>query len=534
MGEVFLRKATGLVREASLFDVLSLFVMWGGPTMGVYYLTTWGMWCAPLGDWYIALLISSIFLVGAGLCWAFMATTMPRSGGDYVFTSRIIHPGVGFAISVGSVLSMLGWYWMLAAWVPEYSLPTLLEALGHPEFTEFLWRPEVTFIISSIVMLSCVIISIFGSKWVFRIMDICFILSTLSLVVTWGVLLSVGHEGFVQAWNSFVAEYGSPLTYESLKDLANNYALETYGYSIIGPTNFYHTLLLIPAIWWTFAYVAGPGWIAGEVKEVRRNMMLGYLLGIAYYVGCFFISLIIIDNVIGREWMAAAAYAMEMSEWRDYLPISEANYILFASICTDNPILKFLMGINFTPVCYAWVLQSAGITPRALVAWSMDRVMPSWLADIHPKWRTPHKAIIAFWIIAEICLVGYVMFPGILGSLVVIVWENLSSFLAVALCCILLPYLKKVRHIWDASPVKWRITGIPVMVITGVIYIIAIFTTTYFFLAHPELGEYHPPSFLGLATFALIGLIGWYVAKWYRKKTLGIDISEAYKEIPPA
>ncbi|MCR6691867.1 MAG: APC family permease, partial [archaeon YNP-LCB-003-016] len=97
MGEVFLRKATGLVREASLFDVLSLFVMWGGPTMGVYYLATWGLWCAPLGDWYIALLISSIFLVGAGLCWAFMATTMPRSGGDYVFTSRIIHPGVGFA-----------------------------------------------------------------------------------------------------------------------------------------------------------------------------------------------------------------------------------------------------------------------------------------------------------------------------------------------------------------------------------------------------------------------------------------------------
>jgi hypothetical protein len=43
MGEAFLRKAAGLIREASLFDVLSLFVMWGGSTMGVYYMTTWGM-----------------------------------------------------------------------------------------------------------------------------------------------------------------------------------------------------------------------------------------------------------------------------------------------------------------------------------------------------------------------------------------------------------------------------------------------------------------------------------------------------------
>ncbi|MEM2517752.1 MAG: APC family permease [Candidatus Bathyarchaeia archaeon] len=534
MAEVFLRKATGLVREAGLLDVLSLFVMWGGPTMGLYYLTTWGSWTAPRGDWYIGILITAVFLLGGGLCWAFMASTMPRSGGDYVYTSRIIHPAVGFAFSVGSVVGMLGWYYMLAAWVPEYALPTLLEAMGHPEFTEILWRPEVSFAISSIVMAICMVIGLFRAKWVYKAMDVCFILATISMVAALGVLASVGREGFARTFNAIAIGCGSPLRYENMIEFANNYATEAYGYSIIGPITFRQTLVLIPAIWWTFAYMAGPAWVAGEVKEVRRNMLAGYLLGITFYVGSFLIGSAVIDSVIGREWMAAASYAMETPEWQNYLPISEASYVLFAAMATDNSVLKFLIGLNYLPVCFAWVLQSAAITPRALVAWAMDRVVPSWLGDIHPRWRTPHKAIITFWIIAELCMIGYLLLPGILAALYVIVWENCTSFLAVALCCLLLPYLKKARHIWEASPVNWRIGRIPVMLITGVIYLVAIFTTTYLFLAHPELGEYHPPSWIGLSIIAIIGLVGWYVARWHRKKTMGIDIAEAFREIPPA
>lgn len=534
MGEVFLRKATGLVREAGLLEVLSLFVMWGGPTMGLYYMTTWGTWAAPRGDWYTAIIITTIFLIGGGLCWAFMGTTMPRSGGDYVYTSRIIHPAVGFALSIGSVACGYAWYYMLAAWIPEYGLPTLLEAIGHPEYTEIFRRPEVSFIIATVAMVSCMAIGIFRAGWVFKAMDVCFILSTVSMAAALAVLGLAGREGFAQAFNSLAAESGSPLRYENMIEFANSYALEAYGYSISGPPVLYHTFLLVPSVWWTFAYMAGPAWIAGEVKEVKRNMLLGYLLGIAFYSASYLVGCAVIDAVIGREWMAAAAYAMETPEWYEHLPISESNYVIFAAICTDNPFLKFLIGLNYIPVCYAWTLQSAAIYPRALLAWAMDRITPSWVGDVHPRWRTPYKAIIAYWILAEIGLIGYLLAPSIFASLVVIVWENFTAFLAIALCCILLPYLKKVKHIWEASPVNWRVAKVPVMLITGIIYIIAIFFTSYFFLVHPELGEFHPPSYIGLSVIAIVGFVWWYIARWYRKKTMGIDIIEAFKEIPPA
>lgn len=536
MGEVgiFLRKATGLVREAGLFDVVSLFVIWSAPSLGLYYLTTWGLWAAPHGEILTAILISSVFLVGAGLCWAFMGATIPRSGGDYIFVSRIIHPAFGFAFSVGSVTAWLGWCYMIAAWTSEYALPTFFETMGYPEYTEIFLRPEVMYIIATIVLAFCTLIAILRSKWFFKSMDIFFLISTISMAAALGTLALTGREGFIQAFNSLAEESGSPLRYENLIEYANSYALENYGFPIDAPINFYHTLMLIPAVWWTFAYVEGPAWVAGEIKEVRRNIILGNIIGIIFFIGSFLIGTAIIYNTIGREWMAAAVYAMEMPEWADYLPISEANYVTLAAICTDNIALRFLIGINYVVVCIAWVLQCIAVPPRAILAWAMDRVVPSWMGDVHPRWRTPYKAIIFLWILSQILLVGYVLAPGILGALYVMVWENLTAFSGVALCCILLPFLKKVRHIWETSPVKWHFGPIPVMFITGLIYLFACLSTTFFFLINPELGEYHPPSWIGLSIIAVIGAIVWLTARWYRKKTLGIDIAEAYAEIPPA
>lgn len=502
--------------------------------MGLYYLTTWGLWAAPTGEVFIAILITTIFLLCGGFCWAFMGTTIPRSGGDYVFTSRIIHPAFGFAVSVGSVTAWLGWAYMLSAWIPEYALPTLFEAIGYPEYTEIFLRPEVMYAIASLALTSVMLIAILQARWFFKAMDICFIISMISMAAALGTLAFAGREGFIQAFNSLAEESGSPLRYENLIEYANSYAEENYGYSLIGPISFYYTLVLVPSVWWTFAYVEGPAWVAGEIKEVRRNLILGNLIGIAVYVSTFLIGTSIIYNVIGREWMAAATYAMEMPEWTEYLPISEASYVLFAAICTDNPILKFLIGMNYIPVCYAWTLQDIAVPPRAILAWAMDRVAPSWLGDVHPRWRTPYKAIIFLWVLAEILLIGYVLSPGILGAFYVMVWENLTTFLGVALCCILLPFLKRVKHIWDASPARWRLGPVPVMTIAGIVYLFACLLTTYLFLAHPELGEYHPPSWIGMAIIVTIGLTGWLTARWYRKKTLGIDIAEAYAEIPPA
>src|SRR5262249_58086059 len=96
----FVRQSSGLVREVSVRNAvffntaafIGITVAWAPvfytlafvPVGKVGFFTSYGLTAILVG-------IACVFL---GLIFASLATVMPRSGGDYVFTSRLI-PGVG-------------------------------------------------------------------------------------------------------------------------------------------------------------------------------------------------------------------------------------------------------------------------------------------------------------------------------------------------------------------------------------------------------------------------------------------------------
>src|SRR5947209_7681515 len=97
---LFVRQASGLVRDVSmanaLFFNIAAFV---GTAVG------WAVVFYSLGPEWQGLGVSSFawmaILTGIacfflGLIFAALTTAMPRSGGDYVFTSRIISPFWGW------------------------------------------------------------------------------------------------------------------------------------------------------------------------------------------------------------------------------------------------------------------------------------------------------------------------------------------------------------------------------------------------------------------------------------------------------
>ena len=105
---VFVREATGLVREvgawSSFMAVLALV------TGGVPVLSVAVMYTAPGANWPLAFLIAVLpsFLM-AGL-FTIIGISMPRSGGDYVFTTRGLNPYVGFlnywGVAIAFVLNL--------------------------------------------------------------------------------------------------------------------------------------------------------------------------------------------------------------------------------------------------------------------------------------------------------------------------------------------------------------------------------------------------------------------------------------------
>lgn len=98
MGEetvVFARRASGLVRELSWWDVL-LFTLAGPAASGMTYYTVKVPGLYPGGNIVLAFLVGLIIWIFPVIVLAIFASSFPRSGSLYVVISRVLHPLFGF------------------------------------------------------------------------------------------------------------------------------------------------------------------------------------------------------------------------------------------------------------------------------------------------------------------------------------------------------------------------------------------------------------------------------------------------------
>ena len=113
--EVFSRKASGLSRVMSPWSAF----MYNFLTMGVIFPWTfvWAPAAFPGVSVWKACLLAILLELPIALAYVWMATAMPRSGGDYVFQSRVFGGAIGFPVVMsGFVIWILQWV-ALAGWL---------------------------------------------------------------------------------------------------------------------------------------------------------------------------------------------------------------------------------------------------------------------------------------------------------------------------------------------------------------------------------------------------------------------------------
>ena len=113
--EVFSRKASGLSRVMSPWSAY----MYNFLAMGVIFPWTfvWAPEAFPGVAVWMACLFATVLELPIALAYVWMATAMPRLGGDYVFQSRVLGGAVGFPIVMsGFVIWILQWL-ALAGWL---------------------------------------------------------------------------------------------------------------------------------------------------------------------------------------------------------------------------------------------------------------------------------------------------------------------------------------------------------------------------------------------------------------------------------
>jgi basic amino acid/polyamine antiporter, APA family len=538
----FARKASGLVRGLSFIDAFGVGFMNQGLTVSMWVMISLGLAVYTGGNLIIATLLSALLCgIGFSLVWGILGGSMPRSGGEYIYNSRIIGPLIGIAESFGNAFVWIMWIFVLAPWTVDPGLVMLFQFLNMPQAAEWLTTPWALFLISSLVNLIALLFLVFGIKIFAKAQKIIMALGILGGVIVILLFTFTSREAFVNAWNNVAAQYGS-LDYNGFITAART-AMEEAGSVLPTTWNWFDTLGVMVAGSWLFAYSYCITFIAGEVKRPDKTIILGNLF--AVLVPAFFMIwlAIVLYRSVGFEFLSATAY-VDTNLFPDFagytLPWSP-HYVGLAAVITRNPgfspalgtILMVLMAGSFILFNLWYVALSYLAFPRILFAWGMDRMGPKWFADIDARWATPVKNHILCFVLGELGIALYSFWQNPMTGLSITGMEIVSVFGVTAIAAVIFPYVKKVKHIWEASPYKtWKVLGIPVVTIGGVVNLIYLAILFYFYIVMPDLEGLTIGSLLMYAVIWGLGII-WYFFWKARNKSVGVDVSMTYGELPP-
>ena len=529
----FARKASGLVRGLSFIDAFGVGFMNQGLTPSMWVMISLGLGVYTGGNLIIATLLSALLCgIGFSLVWGILGGSMPRSGGEYIYNSRIISPVIGIAESFGNAFVWIMWIYVLAPWTVDPGLVMLFQFLNMPAAAEFCTQPIALFLIATLVNIGGLLFVVFGMKVFAAAQKVIMVLAVGGAVVILLVFTFTSREAFVAAWNGLAAQFGS-LDYQGFLTTARA-AMEEAGDVLPKTWNWFDTLGVMVAGSWLFAYSYCITFIAGEVKRPDKTIILANLSAIL--VPAFFMLWLALAlyRTVGFEFLSATAWVDNMGEGlAGYTFPWSPNFVGLAAVINHSPIVTILMALSFILFNLWWVALSFLAFPRILFAWGMDRMGPKWFADIDYRWASPVKNHILCFILGEIGIALYAFWQNPMTGLSVTGLEIVSVFGVTAIAAAIFPFTKKARHIWETSPYKnWKVLGIPATTIGGVVNLIYLAILFYFFLVMPDLEGLAIGSVALYAVILGLGIL-WYYYWKARNKQVGVDVSMTFGELPP-
>jgi amino acid transporter len=501
-----------------------------GATMVLFYVyipflyPAVNMTLAVLGAIPIALIFGATYYL--------LAASMPRTGGDYIYGSRIIHPLWGFLpnwMYCFVNVSALGFY---ATTVGGANLGPFFAIMGsfYNNPTLLSWASAVatvngSFIVALVLIWVSALINIFGIRAYAKAQLLMFVVAMIGTIALLGLLAVSNNQGFQAAFNAHAAPYNT--TYTGMIQLATQAGWHPQSFDLTS------TFLALP-------YIAGFSlatvWAvipAGEAKTPQKSLLYGTVIAIAISGVIMLLGAIFFYNVVGDQFAKALAYISNCGCTTNPLPVGPYIQYLTAML-TDNPALVFILAFAF----FIWgiILLPAFylITTRPMFAWSFDRLVPTFLADVSDRFHVPLKSIILVAVLASLmaALSEYTTYVGYAFNLTL---ATVSSFVFAGVAAVFFPYVKRARGIYELAPsiVRKKIAGIPLVTIFGALEAIIFGYLTYIDGTSPALSGPINPASLGIIVIMyLAAVVIYFGAKAYHKRH-GLDIGLVYKELPP-
>lgn len=541
-GNVFLRKATGLLREVSLLDAFIMNTFGMNIAVGAVFLFLQAPVDFPQGNLLLAVILGTL-LMAFTLLWVYstFAAAMPRSGGDYVFVSRALHPFLGW---------LLGWsqgMWLIFFWIGfnawfalTFAVPVALSTIGAATgqdgwialsnnllasfpvlgITTQWW----VLLIGALINIGFAALLILGGQSFWRWQKVFFLFAGGSIVLAFALLLFDGGN-IQQAWNAFAAQH---------KGLAFNQVIPTAvknGYTLPGGFSWSDTLLMLPWVFFVVGYAQGSAQIGGEVKRASRNQYLAMVGGVLVNGAMLALLVIVFSQAVGIQWIGSVGFLAGNNPALLNLPGNlSPSFNFIVSLLTGNVLVPLIIGIGFI----FWALMGTPLSElqatRYMLAWAMDRMVPSQLGDVHERFHSPVKAIIFCTVTGILALIALVTIPqaSLLGALL----AQIGAFILVSIAGIVFPF--RLRHVWEAAG-GHKIFGIPSVTLAGIGGVLVLGGLMLLFIFNSTINS----TFGVTARLSLSFMIGvvalgilWYIGAYLVNRRQGIDLSLTYREIP--
>ena len=540
MSDLFVRKATGLVRSWSVFDafIYALFSI-NLITLGLY---SFSQMYYFEGGMVNALVVSAIFIFFEVIVYAALIAVMPRSGGDYVWQSRILGGAVGF------ILAVTGWWFILWLWVPLYGdmfrhivLVPILGVLGAKDIA--LWFAGTQNGAFTASLLTLAIVSLFialGMKTYARIQKFSFYGGMLGLLIVIVLLLTGTQAGFKAAFdaNATAMFDAAPGAYDATVTLGTDAGAVTpfSGGSLAA------VFLVIPYL---VFFNLWPNWGAtlyGEVRgatDFKRNISgMGWALAATTVLGI--ILLFAIKQTIGWDFYVQAGGAWWNYAW-GYAPDATPAFpvwpypALLASFLTSSKILKIIVVVLMSLWWFGWSGTVFLSSTRVIFAAAFDRLLPEKVAEVDARTGTPTWALVLM--VVPSIVVAYMFNYNIANFAALTLCSTLViavTYLGTTIAAILLPYVKP--DLYKASPIaKYNVFGIPLISVAGVIFGGFLVFLLYQWLIDPNglygIGIKNTNSVIYMLANYVLAAIIYFGFKAYRKSK-GIDLNKVQSEIP--
>jgi amino acid transporter len=563
--KLFVRQSSGLVRNVSvtnaLFFNVAAFVGVGLTLYPIFYsLAFVPVWTyAGLSNYAWAAIIAGLFCVLLAMIFASLTSVMPRSGGDYVFSSRIVHPFVGWLESWTLVIA--------SVLIIAFEVPLVLRNLqitgriigigpgGHFFNSANTWFTDSTggitgspgFIASLVVLAVIAVIVCLPTRTFHRVVTLlagygvaCFI-----AMFIFG-LLATSKSSFDAHLPDYTRGVTAAHIAASGKEAFLPGSTNDFWGSIFSTTVFPFVLSVLLFQYIGFQYSA---YIAGEVRgNVKRGVLVALIGALA--IGVLANSLYV--DALSKHLGFDLNVSWGASYWGFNsnlvaLPMGQPNSMPLLAAVANSSLWPIWMLISLGGVLFPLLLCPVYINfiSRMELAWSLDRQVPEWFGNVNERLRQPLNAILAVLGLAALFLFfqSYNALPHVLATtgnklnLAGTAWFSITmailTWMMPGVNALLVRWRRPdlVRNAPFARALPW--IGLAWLVFPVWVYIFAVGKPIEEALrGSGKLRYLETNGILDALLFYALGVVI-YLVMLYRSRTRGVNTKMLFTEIPP-